>query len=202
MFKNSYPFELPALPYGNNDLEPVIDSETLYYHHDKHFQAYINNLNAALKPYPELQSLTLEQLLDGSHPLPLEAQTAILNNGGGVYNHNLYFNQFSAVNAGHHAPTGKLLDMINAKYGSYDAFKTEFSKQAMSVFGSGWTFLILDKNDTLQIVNLKNQDTVLPMGAIPLLSFDVWEHAYYIMHRNLRADYVQGLWQIVNYPTL
>lgn len=202
MLNNKYPFTLPALPYGYNDLEPVLDSETLQYHHDKHFQAYVNNLNAALQPYPELQQLTLRQLLDGSHPLPEAAKTAILNNGGGVYNHDLYFKGLSPVGSGKHMPEGKLLDLINSTYGSFDAFKALFTKEAMSVFGSGWTFLVIDANGKLSIVNTKNQDTVVPMNLVPLLIFDVWEHAYYLIYKNLRANYIEGLWTIANFPVL
>lgn len=202
MLNNKYPFTLPALPYGYNDLEPVLDSETLQYHHDKHFQAYVNNLNAALQPYPELQQLTLRQLLDGSHPLPEAAKTAILNNGGGVYNHDLYFKGLSPVTSGKHMPEGKLLDLINQTYGSFDQFKALFTKEAMSVFGSGWTFLVIDTNGKLSIVNTKNQDTVVPMNLVPLLIFDVWEHAYYLIYKNLRANYIEGLWTIANFPVL
>ena len=139
------------------------------------------------------------KLLDGSHPLPDSARTAILNNGGGAYNHDVYFKGLSPAPGG---PEGKLLALINEAYGSLDAFKEAFAAACLAVFGSGWAVLVLNAEGKLQIVPLKNQETVLPMGVKPLLTVDVWEHAYYLQYQNLRARYVQSLWDVLDFPVL
>lgn len=199
---NTYPFELPPLPFDYAALEPYIDAETMYYHHDRHFQTYVTNLNKALEPYPGLQRLTLEQLLSGKVSLPREAQTSIFNNAGGVYNHTLYFEGLTPPGSGRSVPQGKLLTLINHSYGSFESFKQTFTAQALSVFGSGWTFLTLNRNNRLNIMNVKNQDTVLPKNVSPLLTFDVWEHAYYLKYRNLRAEYLNALWNVIVFPAI
>ena len=199
MLNQTYPFALPALPYADDALAPVITAETLSFHHGKHFQTYITNLNKALEPHPQLHALTLGQLLDGSHLLPEQAHTAILNNGGGAYNHDVYFKGFAPAPK---APEGRLLALINAAYGSLDAFKEAFAAACLAVFGSGWAVLALTPEDKLQIIPLKNQETVLPLKVLPLLTVDVWEHAYYLQYQNLRAQYVKSLWDVLDFPVL
>jgi len=199
MLNQTYPFALPDLPYANDALAPVLTAETLSFHYGKHFQTYITNLNKALEPHTDLHALTLGQLLDGSHPLPESARTAILNNGGGAYNHDVYFKGLAPAPRG---PEGKLLALINEAYGSLDAFKEAFAAACLAVFGSGWAVLVLNAEGKLQIVPLKNQETVLPMGVKPLLTVDVWEHAYYLQYQNLRARYVQSLWDILGFPVI
>ena len=199
---NTYPYELPPLPYAYDALEPYIDEQTMHYHHDKHFQTYVDNLNNALEPYPALQRLLLEQLLSGRCNLPRAARTAILHNAGGVYNHTLYFNGLAPAGTGRNTPNERLSMLIDNTLCSFDNFRELFTKNALSVFGSGWTFLTCDCRNRLCIINLKNQDTVVPYRVKPLVIFDVWEHAYYLKYKNLRADYVNGLWNIVNFPEL
>jgi len=194
---NHYPFQLVPLPYAYNALEPYIDEKTMHLHHDKHLQTYVNNLNAALKDYPQLQTWSLEQLLYYSDMLPEQIRTAVINNGGGVYNHNFYFANLSPTQSN---PTGELLNAINDQFGSLDNFKTKFKAQALSVFGSGYTWLVINKDGKLEIVNTKNQDTVLPLNSCAVIGIDVWEHAYYLKHYNVRADYIDDWSKIVNWP--
>jgi Fe-Mn family superoxide dismutase len=171
----------------------------MHLHHDKHLQTYVNNLNAALKDYPQFQTWSLEQLLYYSDRLPEQIRTAAINNGGGVYNHNFYFANLSPAQQ-QNASSGDLLDAINNSFGSVDAFKDEFKKQALAVFGSGYTWLVINPDGNLEIINTKNQDTVLPLNACPIMGIDVWEHAYYLKHYNLRADYIDDWFKIVNWP--
>lgn len=199
---DTYPYELMPLPYPYDALEPYLDAEILHYHHDKHFGAYVNGLNAALKPYPKLQTLTLKQLLSRPERLPQKARTAILRNGGGVYNHTLYFVGLSPADQGPHEPQGILFNKINRTFSSFANFKRLFNQSALDVFGSGWTGLFLSPDGSLQIRNLKNQDTLLGTGMRPLLYVDVWEHAYYLQYKNLRAEYLQNIWNILQFPTL
>lgn len=202
MQNSTYPYELPPLPYDYEALEPVIDAETLHYHHDKHFQAYVNNLNLALKPYPKLQQLTLEQLLAKPGLWPREAYQDIQHNAGGVYNHAFYFNSLAPVTEEGHLPEGQLLAAIERSFGSFAAFQQKFSVEAQSLFGSGWTALSVNKRGVLKISNLPNQNTTVNQQEQTLLLFDVWEHAYYLQYRNLRADYVKQLWRIITFPNL
>lgn len=207
MLQKKYPFELPPLPYPHEALEPYIDTETMHYHHDKHFKTYVDNLNAALAPYPELHKLTLEQILMNPHELPPDAATPILRNAGGVYNHDLYFKKLapgrekSFQNVFPHnmknIPTGQLAKDIDDTFGSFKSFKIIFSANAKNVFGSGWTYLVRKNDGTLEIVSTQNQDTPLMMGCTPIIIFDVWEHAYYLKYRNERANYIENLWNIV-----
>lgn len=199
---NTYPYELPPLPYAYDALEPYIDAETMYYHHDKHFQTYIDNLNQALEPYPQLQEMSLTQLLMNEDKLPKEAAKKIMDNGGGVYNHTFFFYSLAPASSGNHYPTGRLLELINQKYGSFGAFKDQFSQKAKDVFGSGWTYLVLDEQQNLDIMNLANQDTPLSVNAIPVIMFDVWEHAYYLKYKNDRADYIKQIWNVIVFPMI
>lgn len=202
MLNSTYPYTLPPLGYDYDAFEPYIDTETMHYHHDKHFQTYINNLNKALEPHPALQKLTLKQLLTGRYPLSPSDKTAILNNGGGVYNHSLFFDGLSPALSGSHSPEGRLLALINSGYGSFEEFKNQFNLQAASVFGSGWTALAIDTQKRLRIVNLKNQDTALQQNLGILILVDVWEHAYYLKYKNLRAEYLEAIWNVLSFPVL
>ncbi|MCL2256362.1 MAG: superoxide dismutase, partial [Firmicutes bacterium] len=164
MNNNHYPFELVPLPYAYNALEPYIDEKTMQLHHDRHLQTYVNNLNAALKNYPDLHNWSLEQLLYYSDILPLEIRTAVINNGGGVFNHNNFFAGMISVSEDKNQTAPNLMNAINSQFGSFDEFKKQFKNNALSVFGSGYTWLASDNNGKLQIVGTKNQDTILPMN--------------------------------------
>jgi len=202
MLQQTYPFKLPPLPYAYEALEPYIDAETLYYHHDKHFQTYITNLNTALAKYPFLHSYTLEELLRNPDIIPSDIYTAVINNGGGTYNHDVYFKNLAPSNSGRNVPQENLLKMINQTFGSYDEFKILFMEKALAVFGSGYACLMLNKHGLLEIVQRKNQDTVLKDGGQPILLIDVWEHAYYLKYKNERKEYLNKIWNVVNYPSI
>lgn len=197
---NTYPFELPPLPYEYDALEPYIDAETMFYHHDKHFAAYIDNLNKAIEPFPNLQELTLEQLLTWTRFLPQDTYTKIMQNGGGVYNHNLFFKGLAPSEEGLNEPAGALLSDIEDTFYSLSNFKKLFSEEALKVFGSGWTCLIYTRQGGLKIISLKNQDTPLVLKARPVIMMDVWEHAYYLKYKNARADYIRALWNVIRFP--
>lgn len=198
---NTYPYEIPPLPYAYDALEPYIDTETMRYHHDKHFASYANNLNYALRTYPTLQALTLRQLLSAAAPLPRGERQIILNNAGGVYNHFFYFSHLAPAGEGNHLPSGELAGLINSAYGSYEELKRKMSALAMNVFGSGWTVLALSENrNNIGIINLKDQDTVVPSGLTPVIMLDAWEHAYYLKHKNDRKAYIEAFWNVVSYP--
>ncbi|MCL2821784.1 MAG: superoxide dismutase [Firmicutes bacterium] len=194
---NHYPFELVPLPYAYGALMPYIDEKTMHLHHDRHLLTYVTNLNAALKDYPELHDWSLERLLYYSDKLPSEIKTAVINNGGGVFNHNLYF-WGMGTSKQKTQDQSSLMQAINQKYGNFDSFKKQFKAQALSVFGSGNTWLALDLDGGLQIANTKNQDTVLPLDLMPIFLIDVWEHAYYLKHYNLRADYIDDWFDVVD----
>jgi len=193
----NYPFSLPNLPYAYDALEPYIDEETMHLHHDKHYATYIKNLNIALEPYPDLQQLSLEEILKMKNNLPPEARTAILNNGGGVYNHTLFFQGLAPMSEDVHRPEGNLLTAIETCFGSFYNFKNEFNQLAAGVFGSGWTALASDSGGNLSIQNLGNQDTLLGTDLEVVFLFDVWEHAYYLKYKNVRMDYLKNLWEII-----
>ena len=198
-----YPYELPPLPFGYAALEPYIDADTMYFHHDKHFATYIKNLNDALASHPELQDMTLEELLRDPEKLPKEQRQTILNNGGGVYNHNLFFKGLAPPQGdAPRMPGEQLMALIDAAYGSFEAFKKAFSELAASVFGSGWACLAIDGGGQLRSFKLANQETAVPNGMATLMLFDVWEHAYYLKYKNLRADYIKALWNVIAYPEL
>jgi len=190
-------FQLPALPYAFDALEPHIDAKTMEIHHDKHHGAYVTNLNTALEKYPNLQSKSIEALLREINSVPEEIRTAVRNNGGGHMNHTLFW-QIMAPKAGGE-PTGALADAINKSFGSFAAFKEQLAKAGMGRFGSGWAWLI--KNDgKLSIESTANQDQPIMDGKIAILGIDVWEHAYYLKYQNRRADYIAAWWNVVNWP--
>lgn len=191
-----YPFENLPLPYDYDALEPYIDEKTMHLHHDKHLQTYINNLNAALKDEPRLQKMSLEQLIKNSACLPANKQTAVRNNAGGVYNHRFYFDILKNPSEG--CPVGALEEAIDRAFGDCDEFKDAFKKAALSVFGSGYAWLVSD-NGRLRIVTTPNQNSPIEQGMNPIITIDVWEHAYYLKHFNVRADYIEDWFRIVNW---
>ena len=199
---NTYPYELPPLPYALNALEPIIDEENMFYHYTRHFQNYCNTLNFLLEPYPTLQTLTLEELLTENFRLPPRDAQAILNNAGAIYNHYLYFNGLSPVGSGNHLPQGLLLDTINQTFGSFENFRRMFIQQGLSVFGSGWTMLGINARDQLDIINLKDQYTSIQYMLRPLVIVDVWEHAYYLKHKTDPQSYLEDIWRIINWPSI
>ena len=186
-------FQLMALPYAPEALEPVISRETIGFHHGKHLAAYVNNLNGLLEgsPYAEMP---LEMIVK-------QAEGGILNNAGQVLNHELYFGQFSGKPQ-KSAPTGKLAVAIDKQFGSFDAFKVEFQKKGATLFGSGWVWLSADTDGKLFITQEANAANPVQKGLTPLLTFDVWEHAYYLDYQNRRPDHLAALWQIVDWDII
>jgi len=194
-------FTLDKLPYAYDALEPFIDAKTMEIHHSKHHQAYINNLNAALEKHPELNVKTmddLKKLLVDLDKVPVDIQGAVRNNGGGHFNH-AFFWPLLKKNDGK-KPSGKLMEAINANFGSFEAFQEAFSTAAKTRFGSGWAWLI-KKGDKLVVTSTPNQDTPLADGT-PLLGLDVWEHAYYLNYQNRRPDYVAAFFNVVNWEVV
>ncbi|GHC54018.1 superoxide dismutase [Alcaligenes pakistanensis] len=182
-------FTLPALPYDLNALEPHISKETLEFHYGKHHQAYVTNLNN-LVAGTELENASLEDVVKKS-------SGGVFNNAAQVWNHTFYWNSLSPNGGG--APTGKVADAINAKWGSFDAFKEAFTKSAVGNFGSGWTWLVKKADGSLDIVNTSNAGTTLTSDDVALITCDVWEHAYYIDYRNARPKYLEIFWNLVNW---
>jgi superoxide dismutase, Fe-Mn family len=188
--------ELPQLEYKYNALEPYIDETTMTIHHSKHHAAYVNNLNAALENHPELQDKSVEELVKDLESVPADIRTAVRNNGGGHFNHSLFWKLLSP-NGG--KEKGALLEAITAKFGSFDVFKEAFAKAAATRFGSGWAWLVVNKDKQLEVVSTANQDTPVSEGLKPVLTLDVWEHAYYLKYQNKRPDYVGAWWSVVNW---
>ncbi len=189
-------FQLPALPYAFEALEPHLDAKTMEIHHDKHHAAYVTNLNAALEKYPALHGKSIEALLSEITSVPEEIRTAVRNNGGGHMNHSLFW-QLMAPHAGGE-PTGALADAVNQAFGSFAAFKEQFGKAGLGRFGSGWAWLI-NNGGKLSIESTANQDQPVMDGKIAILGLDVWEHAYYLKYQNRRADYIAAWWNVVNW---
>lgn len=194
---NKYPFQLEALPYDYNALEPYIDKETMHYHHDKHHQAYVDNLNKALEGYPQFHQMSLVDLLKNLDNLPAEIQAKVRNNGGGVYNHNLFFKILTPKST--KKPFGELEKAINQKFGSFENFKETFKKAALERFGSGWAWLVKDKNNELMIISTPNQDVPLKLEVQPILALDVWEHAYYLKYQNRRGEYIVNFFEVIDW---
>lgn len=197
----TYPFQLIPLPYSYNSLEPYIDEETLHYHHDKHLKTYVDNLNKALQQYPEYHNLNLPTLLVNYTQLPKEIQTAVYNNGGGVFNHNLYFATMRPPKQDN-IPSGELSKAILNCFNTYAEFKELLTNTAVAQFGSGYGWLICSKDGKLSVIGLPNQSTPLDKGFLPLLPVDVWEHAYYLKYKNLRKDYVENWFNLINWPVV
>lgn len=194
--KQHYPFTLKPLPYSYDALEPIINAETLHFHHDKHLQAYVDNLNKALTDYPEYHNASLEELILMVPTLPGPLQTPVQNNAGGVYNHQLYFDCMRPINENtEHSP---LRSAIMNDFGSLDEWQEQMKASALSVFGSGWTWLVQNNNKELAIINTANQDTPLNFHLKPILLVDIWEHAYYLQYQNRRNEYLDKWFSIVN----
>ncbi len=190
-------FELPPLKYAFNALEPAIDARTMEIHHDKHHGAYVTNLNKALESAPEWFDHPIEEILRRINEVPENIRTAVRNNGGGHLNHTLFWDWIAP--GGSKTPVGEIAKAIDAAFGSYDAFVEKFSNAAVTRFGSGWAWLVLDGEKKLQVYSTANQDSPYMDGHIPLLGLDVWEHAYYLHYQNRRPDYVKAFWTIVNW---
>jgi Fe-Mn family superoxide dismutase len=190
-------FELPSLPYAFDALEPVIDAATMEIHYTKHHAAYLKNLNTALEPFPNFAGQPIETTLANINQVPVQIRTAVRNNGGGFYNHNLYWSILSPTGGGQ--PQGALSQAINAAFDSFENFQKKIESAGMSRFGSGWVWLSKKPTGDLIIHSTPNQDTPLQENLFPILGFDVWEHAYYLKYQNRRADYLSSLWQIVNW---
>jgi Fe-Mn family superoxide dismutase len=190
-------FTLPPLPYPYNALEPHIDERTMQIHHDKHHAAYVNNLNAALEPFPDLQKKTVEELVGNLDALPDKIRTPVRNNGGGHVNHTMFWEMMAP--GGAKEPGGDLLQAINKAFGGFDKFKEGFAKACTGRFGSGWGWLVADRSGAVSIEDTPNQDTPLMNGRRPILGCDVWEHAYYLNYQNRRPDYVAAWWNVVNW---
>jgi Fe-Mn family superoxide dismutase len=192
-----YPFVVPPLPYAYDALEPYIDTKTMHLHHDRHLQTYVDNLNNTLKDYPELQSWSLEQLVCNADKLPPAIRQSVINNGGGVYNHIFYFQGIS--NSETRLQAGLLYTAIINEFGTIEKFVDRFKNYGLSVFGSGYAWLVLDKDRELKIVTTANQDTPIVKNMCPILAIDVWEHAYYLLHYNVRAAYVDNWFHVVDW---
>lgn len=190
-------FTLPKLPYSYDALEPYIDAKTMEIHYTKHHQAYIDNLNAALKDYPALQKKTLEDLLENIDELPEAIRTAVRNNAGGHFNHSLFWLLMKKNGGG--KPKGNVAKLIKEKFGSFENCQTEFNAAAKKVFGSGWAWLAIDGDGKLVGISSPNQDAPLMGGLQPILGLDVWEHAYYLKYQNRRPDYINAWWHVVNW---
>jgi Fe-Mn family superoxide dismutase len=190
-------YELPALPYAFDALEPFIDSTTMQIHHDKHHAAYVNNLNGALEKHPELASRSLENLLKDLNGVPEDIRPVVRNHGGGTWNHTMFW-EIMAPKAGGE-PTGALNGAIASSFGDFAKFKAEFEKTANGRFGSGWAWLVKKSDGGLAVVSTANQDNPMSEGLSPLMGLDVWEHAYYLKYQNRRAEYVTNWWNVVNW---
>lgn len=190
-------FELPALPYDFNALEPHIDARTMEIHHGKHHNAYTSNLNAAVEKHPELAGKSVEELLSDLDSVPEDVRPAVRNNGGGYANHNMFWTAMSPSGGGE--PSGSLADAVNSAFGDFSAFKDSFAKAGMTRFGSGWAWLSKKSDGSLSVTSTANQDNPLSEGLSPILGLDVWEHAYYLNYQNRRGDYISAWWNVVNW---
>ena len=186
-------FEMIQLPYGQDALSPVISEETIAYHYGKHLQAYVNNLNALL-PGSGFEDKTLEYIV-------CHSEGAAFNNAGQILNHNMYFSQFRSPQE-NNVPTGKIAELIDRQFGSFEAFKAEFEKKGATLFGSGWVWLSVDLEGQLYITQEINAGNPVTKGLTPLLTFDVWEHAYYLDYQNQRPAHLAALWQIINWDVV
>jgi superoxide dismutase, Fe-Mn family len=192
-------FTLPPLPYANDALEPHIDAKTMEIHHTKHHQAYVNNLNAAIEKAPELANKPLDDLMKGINTVPEAVRAAVRNNGGGHWNHSMFW-QIMGPNKGGE-PTGKLADAIKTAFGDFAKFKEQFAAAGVGRFGSGWAWLITD-GGKLSITSSPNQDNPLMDGKQAILGLDVWEHAYYLKYQNLRPKYIEAWWNVVDWDAV
>lgn len=190
-------FKLEPLPYSYDSLEPYIDKDTMILHHDKHHQAYVDNLNKILSTHPEIEYKSLEQLLSNPTILPRDVRQSILNNAGGVYNHNFFWSIMSPNKVGQ--AKDELLKAIEKDFGSFGSFKEKFNKSALSTFGSGWTWLVSNDEGELAIMSTSNQDSPITSGVKPIIAIDLWEHSYYLKYKNERNKYIENWWNVVNW---
>jgi Fe-Mn family superoxide dismutase len=191
------PYELPKLPYAYDALEPHIDARTMEIHYSKHHAGYVTNLNTALEGHADLAKKSLEALLGDLNAVPEAIRTAVRNQGGGALNHSMFWKLMAAKAGGE--PKGELAKALDKAFGSFAAFKDQFTKAGLGRFGSGWAWLIKDRSGALQILSTANQDTPVSDGLRPILGLDVWEHAYYLKYQNRRADYIGAWWNVVNW---
>ena len=191
-------YTLPDLPYAYNALEPYIDEETMHYHHDKHHQTYVNNLNGAVEKHPELFSKSAKELITDLAAIPEDIRGAVRNNGGGHANHSLFW-QIMGPDGGH--LNGPVQEAVRKTFGSEEDFKKLFAQAAATRFGSGWAWLVVHNKD-LEIMSTANQDSPLSEGKTPILALDVWEHAYYLKYKNARVDYISAFWNVVNWDVV
>jgi Fe-Mn family superoxide dismutase len=196
-------YELPKLPYAYDALEPYIDARTMEIHYSRHHQTYVSKLNEALEKHPEIANKPLDELLADLDAVPEDIRTAVRNHGGGHWNHSFFWTIMGpmATNGGVR-PDGALGAQIESTFGSFDAFKEEFTKAAAGVFGSGWAWLMVDEQGKLAVTSTPNQDSPLAKKQKPVLTLDVWEHAYYLKYQNKRPDYIDAWWNVVNWPVV
>jgi len=195
-------YELPELPYAYDALEPYIDAKTMEMHHDKHHQTYTDKLNAALEQAPELDNVTVENLIKNPSQIPETIRQAVINNGGGYINHNFFWQIMGTAGNGASESSpkdGKLLEALKAKFTSFEKFKEEFTNAGLNRFGSGWAWLVVNEEKELEVINTANQDSPLTLGRTPILTVDVWEHAYYLKYQNRRPEYIENWWHVVNW---
>lgn len=197
MRDETYPFVVQPLPYEYDALTPILDANTLAFHHDKHYKTYVDNLNNILADYPELQQKSLKELLTSLEDLPAAAQTPVRNNGGGVYNHQLYFDSMKSPVG--QTPSGPLAQAIERDFGSYSQWKEKMKQAAVTKFGSGWAWLLADAKGILTIQQTANQDVPDLNLYTPIFLVDIWEHAYYLQYQNRRPDYVEGWFELINW---
>ncbi|HOB16311.1 MAG TPA: superoxide dismutase [Defluviitoga sp.] len=190
-------FELPKLPYAYDSLEPYIDARTMEIHYTKHHATYVNKLNEALAKHPELMNKGIEDLLKDLDNIPSDIREAVRNNGGGHYNHTLFWNIMGPN--GSRKPVGKLAQALEKTFGNFEKFKSEFSNSAINRFGSGWAWLVMDNYGHLAVMSTPNQDNPISVGLSPIFGIDVWEHAYYLKYQNRRAEYIESWWNVVNW---
>jgi Fe-Mn family superoxide dismutase len=191
------PFLLPELKYDYNGLEPYMDAQTVEIHHDKHHAGYTKKLNAALEKHPDFFDLDIVSILSDLSKIPEDIRTAVRNNGGGFFHHNLWWEQLSPGKGGE--PSGALAEMLNKKFGSFNKFKEKINNAALGVFGSGWAWLCKNAVGELLIIGTPNQDSPVSLELTPLFAIDVWEHAYYLKFQNRRKDFVENLWNMVDW---
>ncbi len=194
------PHSLPDLPYSYDALEPFIDTQTMEIHHQKHHNAYVTKLNNALETSSEWQGKDVEEIIKNLNSVPESIRTAVRNNGGGHFNHTIFWNIMGA-NAGGE-PGGDLARSINDAFGSFSEFKEEFSGAAANRFGSGWAWLVLNPGGKLAVLSTPNQDNPITEGFKPLMGLDVWEHAYYLKYQNRRPEYIENWWNVVNWSAV
>ena len=193
-------YELPKLPYDYDALEPHIDARTMEIHHTKHHQTYVNNLNAALEKAPQLEGKSLDDLMRGVSSVPETVRTAVRNNGGGHWNHSMFWELMGPKKGGE--PKGRIADAIKSSFGDFAKFKEQFAAAGTGRFGSGWVWLIDEGNGKLSITSTPNQDNPLMEGKKAILGLDVWEHAYYLKYQNRRPDYIAAWWNVLNWDAV